>query len=112
MIEKFFKVVVTQSENSGNVSCVMFCFSACCLSFSVMEWKKFSMGLMSGLRGGIFSCFAFKAFRAWRTLSGFCMGSLSCTKMCQPFLPTLRNISENFSLTNAAKVGPSKCSYG
>ena len=109
---KLYIVLITRVENSSNVSRVMFNSRACFLSFFFLtRLKKFSIGSMSGLRGGIHNYFALFILSTLLTRAEFWFGALTCTNMREPFLSALANIESNFPLTKEANERPSRLSY-
>ena len=87
---KLYIVLITGVENSSNVSRVMFNSRACFLSYFLTRLKEFSIGFMSGLRGGIHNCFALFILSTLLTGAEFWFAALSCTNMREPFLSALR----------------------
>ena len=77
------KQALTRLENSSKLSQVI-CFDIASLfRFLLTKEKRFSIGFMSGERGGIPNNEHSICLNASRAFLEFCTGQLSCKKMCK-----------------------------
>ncbi len=98
-------VSLTRDASSLKVSLVIFFWNASLFSHTVSVWKKFSIGLRSGLRGAIFNTSAFTLSIASIATFEFCLGHPSMRNLLALEFDDLLN-AYGKDLTISANFGP------
>ena len=99
-------VSLTRDDSSSKVSLVIFLLNASLFSRTVSVWKRFSIGLTSGLRGGgILNTSAFTLSIARIATFEFCLGHLSMRNLLALGFDDLLNAFGK-DLTISANFGP------